>query len=100
MHVFSASQFKKSEECLRRWAWKYIHGLGDPAGEGALLGKDCHTGWESWLKNGEPPVVAAIGIAHDRMTKMHAGEEVENATKLLQKGLRAYADRIQKICEA
>ncbi len=40
MDLLSASQIKVYRECQRKWGWKYIAGLPDPAGPAAALGTE------------------------------------------------------------
>lgn len=55
MHLFSASQINKYRECSRKWAWRYIAGLPDPAGPAAALGTECDdTQLQPYLRDGRP----------------------------------------------
>ncbi len=77
--LLSASQLRTSDECLRKWAFKYLAELPDPGSAAAQLGKDCHTAWESWLKSATPFIETAQSIAC---------------------GDADYSDRIVRICTA
>lgn len=40
--VLSASQISTFRDCQRKWGFKYIAGLEDPAGPAAALGTETH----------------------------------------------------------
>lgn len=41
--------------CERKWSWRYIAGVPDPAGEGAISGNKIHKHLERWFKAGTFP---------------------------------------------
>lgn len=46
----SASQINAWNICPRRYAYKYLENLPDPAGKAAELGSKCHDVWEDYFK--------------------------------------------------
>jgi hypothetical protein len=59
----SASGIKSFSGCRRRWGFKYLSRLPDPAGASAELGVRLHSQLEAWLKRAEPPSHPAIRAA-------------------------------------
>lgn len=59
----SASGIKSFSGCQRRWGFRYISRLPDPAGASAELGVRLHSQLEGWLKRAEPPSHPAIRAA-------------------------------------
>ncbi len=69
----SASQVKTWKACPRKWGFKYLDGIPDPAGPAAAFGSAVHKVLENWLKDPERTIpdtttsagkVAAAGLAH------------------------------------
>lgn len=52
-HV-SASQISLFRECPRRWGYKYVEGLPEPANEYEQAGLDVHEAYEFWFRDGKP----------------------------------------------
>ncbi len=88
----SATQIKTADECARKWAFKYLSGLEDPGSTSTELGKDCHTGWEWWLKEGVAPEVSGPEIASVR-----AKGEDPISIELIKGGEYEYARRVASI---
>jgi len=66
----SASQVQTFRDCQRKWAWKYIAGIEEAPGPGAVLGRSVHEVLEKYLLSGEIDFttevgyIAASGIEH------------------------------------
>lgn len=86
MRPISASQIKAKRKCYRRYAFRYLERLPDPAGPAAQHGSEMHRQLEHWLLYGKMPIhvdaLAAMreaprplsALAETKVTWQHDGE--------------------------
>ncbi len=79
LHLFSASQINKWRECQRKWGWRYIAHVPDPAGPAAALGTEVDdTQLQPYLREGRPldftresGYIAAPGLTYLPLPQSH-----------------------------